>query len=90
MNVVVFEVRRGLKMGKLVGEGRTRDPNCIRGVWSELQREHGVKASKVRRVCSRRPRQTPDTRPPARATLLGCCPCCEISTVSRRRWLTGR
>jgi hypothetical protein len=50
MNVVVFEVRRGLKLDKLVGEGRTRDPHCISGVWSELQRKHGVKASKVRRV----------------------------------------
>jgi hypothetical protein len=52
VNVVVFEVRRGLKMDKLVGEGRTRDPNCISAVWSELQRKHVVKASKVRRVYS--------------------------------------
>jgi hypothetical protein len=50
INLVVFEVRRGLKVDKLVGEGRTRDPNCISAVWSELQHKHGVKAGKVRRV----------------------------------------
>jgi hypothetical protein len=52
VNLVVFEVRRGLKLDKHVGEGRTRDPHCISAVWSSLQRELGLKTGKVRRVYS--------------------------------------
>jgi hypothetical protein len=61
VNVVVFEVKVGRRLEKVLGECSTRDADGIRSVWGELATAFNLRPAAVRRVyCQWEP--TPDDR----------------------------
>lgn len=50
INCVVFESLQDDNLVRSVGQGSTKDPNCVRTVWQQIQKEAVIREDQVRRI----------------------------------------